>query len=94
MIETANMTNTGALAMSHAAHPGWAAELKSEPEQGANVEYYRAYYCALVTKSFKSMEHNRRLEAIKMGRRKERREKWLQSIRSLASVLSSMKVVN
>jgi len=51
-------------------------------------------YCALVTKSFKSMEHNRRLEAIKMGRRKERREKWLQSVKALANMLSGAEVLN
>lgn len=33
-------------------------------------------------------ERNRRLESIKMERRRARREKWLQGIKSLASVLS------
>jgi hypothetical protein len=33
-------------------------------------------------------ESNRRLESIKQQRRRARREKWLQSLKSLAQVLS------
>lgn len=33
-------------------------------------------------------ERNRRLESIKMQRRRVRREKWLQGIKSLANVLA------
>lgn len=101
MIETTNMTNTGALMMSRAAAQaaGWAANLKSgqqeqQQQQGANVEYFRAYYCALVTKGAERIERNRHLEAIKTGRRKARRERWLQSIKSLANVLSGAEAVN
>ena len=82
MSETANMKDTGALMMGRAAHAG------------ANVEYYRAYYHALVEKRAARLEHSRRLEAIKMERRKARRERWLQTIKSLANVLSGAEALN
>jgi len=94
MMKTTNMTDTGSLMMSHAAHAGWAADLKSGQPEGANLDYYRAYYCALVTKRAERIERSRRLEAIKMQRRKSRREKWLQNIKSLASVSSGTEAMS
>ncbi len=89
MIKTVNMTDTVALAMRHAAYAKWAAGLKNgqQQQQGANVEYYRAYYCPLVTKRAERVERNHRLKAIRMGRRKPCRERLLQSLKTLANVL-------
>ena len=54
--------------------------------------YYQAYYHELVTRAASRAERNRRLEAIKTGRRRARREKWLKGLKSLASVLTSSEV--
>jgi hypothetical protein len=75
MIETTNMMNTRASAGAHAGDTG--------------SEYYRAYYRELVSRGAGRSERNRRLEEIKTGRRRARREKWLKGIKSLASVLIS-----
>jgi hypothetical protein len=40
---------------------------------------------ALLEQRSERAERNRRLESIKMQRRRVRREKWLQGIKSLAS---------
>jgi hypothetical protein len=55
--------------------------------EAAGGEYYRAYYRALVSNGASRAGRNRRLEEIKAGRRRARREKWLKGSRSLASVL-------
>jgi hypothetical protein len=51
--------------------------------------YYHAYYRELVTRPASRAERNRRLEMIKAGRRRARREKWLKGLKSPASVLIS-----
>jgi hypothetical protein len=61
--------------------------------EGAGGDYYRAYYRELVSRGASRAERNRRLEEIKSGRRRARREKWLKGIRSLASVLVSSEAV-
>ena len=43
---------------------------------------------ALLQQRSERAERNRRLESIKMQRRRARREKWLQEIKSLANVLA------
>ena len=43
---------------------------------------------ALLEQRSERAERNRRLESIKMQRRRVRREKWLQGIESLANVLA------
>ena len=43
---------------------------------------------ALLEPRSERAERNRRLESIKMQRRRVRREKWLQGIESLANVLA------
>lgn len=53
---------------------------------------YHAYYRELVTRAASRAERNRRLEAIKTGRRRARREKWLKGLKSLASVLINSEV--
>jgi hypothetical protein len=94
MIETTGITNTGALVMSHAAHAGeWGAGSNSV-QRGANAEYYRAYYSALVTKRAERMERSRRHEAIKSERPRARRERWMQGIKSFARVFGGAEAVN
>jgi hypothetical protein len=71
------------LATLSAEHPEWKREADDERE--ASVEYYRA----LLKQRSERAESNRRLESIKMQRRRTRRGKWLQGIqKSLANVLS------
>ena len=43
---------------------------------------------ALLQQGSERAERNRRLESIKMQRRRVRREKWLQGIKSLANALA------
>jgi hypothetical protein len=81
MNETTNIMNT----RTPAAMRAWNTETASD--------YYRAYYRELVTRGASRVERNRRLEEIKMERRRVRREKWLKGIRSLASVLISSEAV-
>lgn len=57
--------------------------------QGSSVDHYRTYYRAVVAAHASRSEGRHGLEAIKMERRRARREKWLRSIKSLAGVLSS-----
>jgi hypothetical protein len=83
MIETRNIMNTQLLA---GAHTGSA--------EGAGDEYYRAYYRALVSKHASRAERNRRLENIKAERRRARREKWLKTAKSPASVLISSEAMS
>jgi hypothetical protein len=83
MIETTNITNTRTPAGMHAGET-----------QGAAGDYYRAYYRELVSSGASRVERNRRLEEIKTERRRARREKWLKSVRSLASVLISSEAVS
>jgi hypothetical protein len=56
-------------------------------------DYYHAYYRELVTRAASRAERNRRLEVIKAGRRRARREKWLKGLKSLASVLISSEAI-
>jgi hypothetical protein len=66
--------------------------------RGWNTEtagnYYRAYYRELVTRGGSRVESRRRLEEIKMERRRVRREKWLRGIKSLADVLISSEAMS
>lgn len=72
------------LATLRAEHPEWARGAAADGVRQASVEYYRA----LLKQRAERAESNRRLESIKMQRRRARRERWLQGIKSLASVLS------
>ena len=85
MIETTNTTGTRSTATyaGRNERPG-----DREHEQRARAEYYRAYYRALVEENAARSEGRRGLEAIKRQRRRARREKWLQGMKSLANVLS------
>jgi hypothetical protein len=76
MSETTNIMQTRTPAGLYAGHT-----------EAASGEYYRAYYRALVSNGASRIERNRRLEEIKAGRRRARREKWLKGIKSLAGVL-------
>lgn len=84
MIETTSIMNTQT--------PGGG--LQAGNTEGAGGDYYRAYYRELVSRGANRAERNRRLEEIKNGRRRARREKWLKGIRSLASVLISSEAVS
>jgi hypothetical protein len=81
MIETTNNTST----CSQVIHGG----LSECPrdyynERRARADYYRAYYRALVEEHASRGEKQRGgLDSIKMRRRRERRAKWLQGMRSL-----------
>ncbi|HLL73114.1 MAG TPA: hypothetical protein VK363_16870 [Pyrinomonadaceae bacterium] len=77
MYETTNITNTRTPANMRA----WNTETAGD--------YYRAYYRELVTRGASRVESRRRLEEIKMERRRVRREKWLKGIKSVADVLIS-----
>ena len=56
--------------------------------RGSNVEHYRTYYRAFVAANASRCEGRRGLEAVKLERRRARREKWLRSIKkSPAGVL-------
>ena len=99
MIETTNMTGgTRSLAI-HAEHNELAGDYC---ERERRADYYRAYYRALVeeharSRSSSSNSEVRRggLGAIKMRRRKVRREKWLQGVKSLvAGVLKKSEALN
>ncbi|HEY9402562.1 MAG TPA: hypothetical protein VIQ24_07700 [Pyrinomonadaceae bacterium] len=81
MYETTNITNTRTLAAMRA----WNTETAGD--------YYRTYYRELVTRGASRAESSRRLEEIKMERRRVRREKWLRGIKSLADVLISSEAV-
>ena len=81
MYETTDITNTRALEATRA----WNAETAGD--------YYRAYYRELVTSGASRTQSSRRLEEIKMERRRVRREKWLKGIKSLANVLISSEAV-
>jgi hypothetical protein len=85
MIETTNTAGTRPTAI-HAGHNDRSGH--DTHEQRAHADYYRAYYRALVEENASRSEGRRGLEAIKMQRRRARREKWLQGIKSLASALS------
>jgi hypothetical protein len=93
MIETSNTTGTRSTAI-HAGRNGRAGQdthkdtHEDTHEQRAHADYYRAYYRALVEENASRSEGRRGLEAIKMQRRRARRERWLQGIKSLAGVLS------
>ncbi len=60
----------------------------------AGGDYYRAYYQELVARHASRVESSRRLAAIKTERRRLRREKWLRSVKSLASVLISSEALS
>ena len=82
MIETMNSMNTRALATIHAGNA-----------EDAGGQFYRAYYLELVLRGANRVERNRRLEEIKVERRRVRREKWLKGIKSLAGGLISSETV-
>jgi hypothetical protein len=70
------------LATLRAEHPEWKRE--ADGARKSSVEYYRA----LLKQRTERVEGNRRLESIKMQRRRARRGKWLQGIKSLANAFS------
>lgn len=83
MIEMATGRDTGALALIRAGR------MKRTGGESAHVDYFRAYYRAMVEEHAARDAARRGLEAIKRERRRARRERWVQSLRSLAQVLSS-----
>lgn len=83
MNEMRNTTTDTRPLVIHAGRNEWPGDYWDQRER---ADYYRAYYRALVE------EHARRryedgqqggLDAIKMRRRRERRERWLQGVKSL-----------
>lgn len=99
MIEMMNTTATNTRSLTiDAGHDEWPGD-HWERAARARADYYRAYYRALVeehARNRRSGEEGRRgLEAIKMQRRKARRERWLQGVRSLvAGVLNKSETVS
>lgn len=87
MIETTNETGIHSQVI-HAGHDEWPGDYWERAAR-ARADYYRAYYRALVEEHARnrrgSSEGRRGLEAIKMQRRKARRARWLQSVRSLVA---------
>ena len=95
MIETTNKTGIHSQLI-HAGHDEWPGDCWERAAR-ARADYYRAYYRALVEEHARnrSSEGRRGLEAIKMQRRKARRERWLQHVRSLvAGVLNKSETVS
>lgn len=82
MTSATNMTKTRAQAM----------QAGDNAQQGG--DYYRAYYRELVTRHASRAESSRRLEALKAGRRRARRERWLKGLKSLAGVLVSQEAAS
>ena len=81
MIETTQIKGARALT----AHAGQN-ERAVEREQQSNAEYYRNYYRLLVEEHANRCEGRRGLEVIKRQRRRARREKLWQGMRSLTGV--------
>jgi len=88
MIETMNTTANKSSLTVDAGHDEWPGDYWERAAR-ARADYYRAYYRALVeehARNRRSSEEGRRgLEVIKMQRRKARRERWMQSVRSLVA---------
>ena len=99
MIEMTNTTAGTRSLTIDAGHDEWPGDYWERAAR-ARADYYRAYYRALVEEHARnrrrsSEEGRRGLEAIKMQRRKARRERWLQSVRSLvAGVLNKSETVS
>lgn len=90
MTETTNTTaDTHALAI-HAGHSEWPGDYRDAHAASMRADYYRAYYRALVEEHARRRNDDGRqggLDAIKMRRRKARRERWLQGVKSLVVVV-------
>jgi hypothetical protein len=69
------------------------AGIRAANTAGAGGDYYRSYYSELVSRGASRTERNRRLEEIRTERRRARRERWLKSVKSVASVLISSEAV-
>ena len=94
MIETTKTTGTRALAI-HAGQNEYRRDY-CERERQARADYYRAYYRALVEEhASRSGKQRGGLDSVKKRRRRARRGKWLQGMRSLVvGVLNKSEALN